>query len=105
MFPSGRLKLVWSRGDLTHEKHHHRHASAFVVLLGPEYGFPEPQSFQKYVGDQWLPAYAGEKLEIPAGTVHGFTIEPGKTGAAYFLTIQTPPIVGSGGDDDYHRDP
>jgi len=91
-------------GDLTHQKHHHNHADAWIEVLGPEFGFPKPENFQKYVDGVWVPARAGEIVEIPAGKVHGFTIKPGCTGKAYFLTIQTPPIVGTGGEDDYHLD-
>ena len=99
------VELIQVDGDLTAEKHHHENSDAFVVVLGLLHHFPLPsEHFVQLVAGCWVPAHAETEIEIPAGTVHGFTILPGYIGVGYFLSIQTPPIVSVGGADDYIRD-
>jgi hypothetical protein len=87
--------------DLTAEVHFHAKASAFVVCLGHREGFPDPSKAKTFAAGSWKPLVGGERLEIPAGEPHGFTVDSG--GVLYFLSVQSPPVNRAGHEDDYHR--
>jgi quercetin dioxygenase-like cupin family protein len=95
------IEVIKVTTDLRHEIHYHAEAFAYVVGLGSREHLPEPRGASVYLGHSWKSFAAGEKLEIPAGTNHGFTVEEG--GELWFLSIQTPPIVDGQGRDDYYR--
>lgn len=95
------LEVVHVGCDLTHEVHEHREAMALAVCLGNAEGFPPPTDALAFVTDHWFAVSAGETVEIPAGTPHGFTVNKG--GTVHFLSVQSPPIVREDGHDDYYR--
>lgn len=78
--------------DLQHQVHIHREAYAVATPLGLGEELPSPRNAYYYLstqGEDWLPLAAGNKLDVPPGTKHGFALEP--DGICYFLTIQSPP--------------
>ncbi|MCI0620011.1 hypothetical protein L0Y40_03230 [Candidatus Wolfebacteria bacterium] len=94
------IEVVEVNTDLAHEVHYHQHAFAYCVIMGSDYNIIDARHAKAYLQGNWFPVSAGNVLEIPPGTHHGFTIDPG--GTLTFLSVQAPPIVG-GGHDDYHR--
>ena len=92
------VEIASVHGDLTHEVHYHRDTTAFVACLGPAEKFPTPQKAQAFIR-KWFDFTVGQTVEIPPNTPHGFTV--GEGGVLYFLSIQSPPIVGEDGQDDY----
>ncbi|MDB5189176.1 MAG: hypothetical protein JWL82_133 [Parcubacteria group bacterium] len=92
-------ELVAVHTDLSHEIHLHRNSCAYNVVLGKRDGFPNAKGAKVFLRDRWLDIRAGDQVEIPHGTTHGFTVKPG--GLLYFLSVQTPPIVSTEGEDDY----
>lgn len=90
-------ELVSIEGDLRHEVHVHHEAHAAVVMLGAKEHLPEPVDAEAYLADGWIAVVAGQEIDIPAETDHGFT------GRGYFLSVQAPPIEREGGHDDYEK--
>lgn len=95
------VDLVRVSTDLTSEVHFHAKASAYVVCLGSGQRLTSPCKAKVFLEDRWREFAEGETIEIPAGTLHGFTVDPG--GIFYFLSVQSPPIGRHGEEDDYHR--
>ena len=95
------VEFVVVARDLSDELHYHREAHALTTVLGNAEGFPDPRKASAYVGGTWRPVAAGNVLDIPPGTPHGFTIAP--DGYLAFLSVQSPPIERPDGADDYHR--
>jgi len=92
-------ELIRVNGDLSHEVHYHEKSRAYVACLGVEESLPNPIRATALIYDG-VYCHSGSVFDIPPGMVHGFTVKRG--GILYFLSVQTPPIVG-GGHDDYHR--
>jgi mannose-6-phosphate isomerase-like protein (cupin superfamily) len=92
-------EIVRVSGDLRRQVHLHRHASAYIVFLGRNVGLDDPKLASAFLEDRWFPVEAGQQLEIPAGTPHGFTTA--EHGVLYFLSVQSPPIIGLNANDDY----
>lgn len=95
------MEVVHVGCDLTQEVHEHREATALAVCLGNAEGFLVPTNALAFVIDHWFSVSAGDTIEIPAGTLHGFTVLEG--GTIHFLSVQSPPIVREDGHDDYYR--
>ena len=95
-------ELVMVERDLSHEIHYHEKSLAYVVCLGHLEHLPNPVGARTYRNGAWRVIVAGERIIIPPSMPHGFTVEPG--GILFFLSVQTPPIIGEG-TDDYHRSP
>src|SRR5436190_23151706 len=82
---------------LTQEVHYHKHAYAFVVCLGKSWNFPDPVAARAFFNGRWSYVESGLAIRIAPGTPHGFTIYSG--GILYFLSVQSPPIIGDDGSD------
>lgn len=95
------IEVVHVETDLTHEVHFHKEASAYITILGEEFGFPNPREARAFLSKDWFVVAPCQELIIPAGTLHGFTVSPG--GQLYFLSVQSPPIVRDDGHDDYFQ--
>ncbi len=93
------VEVVTVNRDLAAEIHAHAHSRAFNVVLGPTEGFDEARGAQVFLKDRWLDIQSGDRIEFPQGVKHGFTVRPG--GILHFLSVQSPPIVGRHGQDDY----
>jgi len=93
------LEIVHVDRDLRHEIHLHKKANAVAVCLDTADGFPGPRLARMFFHDRWLEVHAGDVIEIPARTPHGFTVSTG--GRLFFLSAQSPPIVGIDESDDY----
>lgn len=98
------IEIVGVHADLTDEVHIHRKSDAFVVILGRTTNFAEPFSAQGYMKNEWQFVDEGQEIEIPRETPHGFTVSA-NGGNLFFLSIQSPPIVGEDGTDDYTKVP
>lgn len=94
------IEIVGVHADLTDEVHVHEKSDAFIIVLGLQTNFAKPFNAQAYIGGQWQFVEEGMEIEIPRGTPHGFTVAL-NGGALFFLSIQSPPIVGEDGVDDY----
>ncbi len=94
-------EIIHVTKDLRHEVHFHAAAHAYVVGLGAKEHLPEPRLASAYQVNRWISFAAGQKLEIPPGMKHGFTVEEG--GELWCLSVQAPPIVNGHGRDGYHR--
>jgi hypothetical protein len=97
---SVQIEIVSVDTDLRHEVHKHHIAHAIVTALGEPEGFPDAVLAHSYAAGVWHEIYTGDQIDIPPGTPHGFTTSPG--GVLWFLSVQSPPIVGHDGNDDYH---
>ncbi len=95
------LEAVHVSSDLTNEVHYHRKSVAVTLCLGPNEHFPAPKDAKAFFADHWSPYRAGDLVKIPTLIPHGFTVDNG--GDLYFLSVQSPPIVGEDGQDDYVR--
>ena len=99
------IEIVRVVRDLRKQTHRHDRSEALNVMLGSRQHFPDPRHASMYLGmdeaTTWSPVEAGESIIIPAGIVHGFTVEESKGGILYFLSIQNPPIEDGHGNDDY----
>ncbi len=95
------LELVLVAHDLHDEIHHHQDATAAIIVLGQEEHLPNAVGAFAYLDDRWFPVSTGNRVDVPEGTVHGFTVEP--RGMLYFLSGQSPPITGPDGRNDYHK--
>jgi hypothetical protein len=82
--------------DFVDQMHLHRDAYAFCRVLGERHGAYDPIDAEFCVGRmaRWEPATVGRIIDIPPGTPHDF-----RASQLYFLSVQTPPIVGAGRDD------
>lgn len=96
---SVQAELVSVHGDLTDQVHTHEHARAYCLVVGAAEGFEDPCGAYAFLRDHWKPVSRMDEVRIPPGTPHGFTVKPG--GVLYFISVQSPPIVGDG-HDDYH---
>lgn len=94
------IEIVKVDADLTGEIHYHAQAHAFIRVLGPAEWLDAATEAVAYRDGTWKPIASGEEVDIPPGTAHGFSVEPG--GLLWFLSVQAPPIVGEG-TDDYHN--
>jgi mannose-6-phosphate isomerase-like protein (cupin superfamily) len=94
-------ELVLVNSDLSGEVHKHSKAHAYCTILGSTDGVDDPRNAFAFLADNWSPVRAGNVADIPPNTPHGFTIKP--PGILYFLSVQSPPIEGKGGHDDYIR--
>ncbi len=97
------VEIIRVTTDLRHEVHLHKEAYAVTIVLGNWHHFLNPLFAQAYIGEQWEEVAENQVINIPPHTPHGFTVN-GK-GVLYFLSIQTPPIVGDDGRDDYFLAP
>lgn len=96
------MELVHVAGDLSEETHLHEDINAIVVLLGEEVGLPAPLYAEAFLGKlPWFEFLPGDILQIPTGTVHGFTAKSG--GSFYFLSVQSPWLLRPDGYDDYKK--
>ncbi len=95
------IELAVVNTDLSNEIHYHAVSSAYNVILGEEYKFPNPRKAKVYLNDKWSEIKAGDIIKFPPNTRHGFTVE--EDGEFFFLSVQNPPIVNTGGSDDYHK--
>lgn len=95
------IEIVKVDRDLTGEIHYHTHAHAVIYTLGEAEGVEDAARALAYGGDAWRQIQSGEEVNVPPGTAHGFSVEPG--GTLWFLSVQAPPIVGHQESDDYHR--
>lgn len=94
-------ELVEVTADLTHEVHRHAAAHAYCYILGEKEGFPDPTRGFAFMNDAWKRVQAGDIVDIPPGTAHGFTVT---AGTLHFLSIQSPSIERAG-HDDYEKLP
>ena len=76
-------------------------AHAYCTILGSEDNVAEPKGAHAFLKDRWSPVKAGDVVDVPPNTLHGFTVEP--NGILYFLSLQSPPIERGDGHDDYIR--
>ena len=100
------VEVVKVERDLSDEVHYHARSVAYVVALGSEDHFSDPPlRGRAFVNGRWQRFEKGDELTIPPGTPHGFTVwgTGGGRGTLYFLSVQSPPIVGPREEDDYHR--
>ncbi len=97
------VEIVRVDRDLSDEIHHHEDATACILVLGPNEGFPTAVSALVYIAlmQAWGPAASGDRMTFLPGTLHGFTVRSG--GILYFLSVQSPPITGPDGRNDYHK--
>ncbi len=95
------VEIVRVQTDLTHEVHHHKTAHAFVIILGAWSNLPNPIHAEGFIGGQWQSVGAGQEIDIPPGTAHGFRVNG--DGDLWFLSVQSPQIERSDGHDDYYR--
>lgn len=94
-------ELVKVTQDLSDEIHSHHNSRAYCILLGEREGLEAPREGFAFLVNKWSSVSAGETIDIPPETAHGFTVKPG--GVLYFLSVQTPPIEDEHGHDDYER--
>ncbi len=91
-------ELVLVNNDLPGKIHYHEDSDAFVICLGVAEHLSDPrQALALNRGRYWESVRAGDGIEIPKLTIHGFTTHQG--GVLYFLSLQSPPISGEGYDD------
>jgi mannose-6-phosphate isomerase-like protein (cupin superfamily) len=91
------VELIQVERDLANEIHFHAHADTFVVILGRRERVEKPWkafAFQRRGG--WIMLSAGDKLEIPRNTPHGFTV--GIDGRLCLLSVLSPPVA----SEDHH---
>lgn len=94
------VEIVAVTSDLSHEIHLHKEAHAFATILGAAEHVDNPRRAYGFKGGDWFPVTSCERVDIPEGIPHTFTVtEPG--GILYFLSVQAPPIEREGGADDY----
>ena len=97
------IEIVCVKTDLQRELHLHKESTAWISCLGCAEDFPDPVSAQGFLGERWFGLAASAEIIIPPSTIHGFTVAP--NGMLFFLSVQSPPIVGQDGRDDYvHAD-
>jgi mannose-6-phosphate isomerase-like protein (cupin superfamily) len=94
-------ELVRVRSDLRKEVHYHSYAFALAICLGERQGLDDPRGAAAFIDGAWQPVKAGDRFSIPPEMPHGFTVETG--GDLTFLSLQSPPITGRNGVDDYHH--
>lgn len=92
-------EYVFVSKDLSDEVHRHLNAHAYCIVLGEEEYMDNPKHAQAFLNDHWFSIDAGDVVDIPPNTAHGFTIGDG--GILHFLSVQTPPIESLEGEDDY----
>lgn len=93
------IEVVQVTTDLRHEIHYHKKAFAYIVCLGEDVGLENPCTASAFLCDRWVSLTCGQELEIPPGIPHGFTVK--QDGSLHFLSLQSPPILGEDGHDDY----
>lgn len=100
-YPSKQLQveIVKVDKDLTNQVHYHKHADAYIYILGSNQGFPNAAQAFRYKDTHWQQIHSDQKFIIPHGEPHGFTVTT--NGILYFLSIQTPPISSEEYDDYY----
>ena len=96
---SVQVEIVRVESDLSDQVHRHHKSHACVVVLGTEHRVADPKNAFRYLDGTWSPVSANQHVNIPPGRVHGFTVRHG--GSMYFLSVQSPPIEGEDGHDDY----
>jgi len=96
------IELVKVATDLTHEVHYHQRTFAFCTILGSSEHVDPPRAARAFLNDKWSDVTIGQEIEIPAGVLHGFTVDTQHNGILYFLSVQAPPIVRGDGDDYHH---
>lgn len=87
--------IVNEHTDMTSEIHEHNDAHAYVTILGPNEGFEETDGEYFFGSEEAKLAKSGMVLDIPSGTVHGFSAPRDRKLA--FLSVQSSYI-----DEDYH---
>jgi mannose-6-phosphate isomerase-like protein (cupin superfamily) len=92
-------EIVLVESDLSREVHRHSKAHAYCTILGEEEHFDNPNLGYAFRDNKWFEVDAGDNVDIPPNTAHGFTTRPG--GVLYFLSLQSPPIESADGHDDY----
>ena len=73
--------------------HYHKRTGGVVMILRNNVG-PETKAYLRYganAGDWHRIPNAGQKIEIPAETIHGF-IHPANGSSLYILSINIPPL-------------
>ncbi len=95
------VEVVYVDEHSPHALHHHVHTNAMVAVLGGSEHFDEPVAAEIYEGI-WVNAEVEDLFLLPAGRKHGFMVGTG--GRLWFLSVQSPPIVGEGRDEDFVED-
>ncbi len=90
-------EIVRVRHDLTGAIHIHRQAYARCVILGTRTRVETPRDAYAFLRDHWFKVDEEMVVDVPPGTPHGFTVRDG--GVLYFLSVQSPPIIGE--EEDY----
>lgn len=96
------VELVRVNRDLSDKIHHHDNSDAYVIGLGPQEHLVEARYGIVYKVNYWTPFRTGDRVAIPKGMSHGFSLR-NHVGILYFLSIQSPPISGED-HDDFHLD-
>ena len=94
-------ELVLVNGDHRSKVHRHREAYAACTMLGEREHLPNPVGIEAYLNDRWFPANAGDEIDFPPDSWHGFSANEEQKGFGYFLSVQSPPIERPGGHDDF----
>ena len=95
--PDIECEVVKVNSNLTDQIHLHKDACAYIRIIGEAEGFENPRNASYFLGTTWMPAKFNDALLIPPQTPHGFSVSPG--GILYFVSVQSPPIVG-----EHHED-
>ena len=93
------IEIVKVDRDLSKEVHYHKNSFAYCVCLGEKYKTENPQGAKAFLKESWFPMNAGDIIQIPPNTLHGFAVE--NNGILVFLSVQAPPIEHEGKDDYY----
>jgi quercetin dioxygenase-like cupin family protein len=75
------LELVELQPQAKYQAHYHKKSVAIIYIVSGSGLFQ--------LGNKRLPYKAGKRIEIPAGTPHGFNTDT----RTLFLSIQSPPIL------------
>ena len=101
------VEVARVRGNHAKDLHYHRESHAICIVLGTRTGFPSPFRGSVVIDDKEFPAYEGMECYFPVGCKHTFhggdsTTEDPEDTDLYFISIQSPPLEGKDGSDDFY---